>query len=70
MPNERTRTVWVAPAADLGIGLAKAPAAVLTGSTAMAAEAARSLSDVATGVLLVIAQHRGAHDRDDRHPFG
>jgi cation diffusion facilitator family transporter len=36
----------------------------------MAAEAAHSLSDVATGVLLVIAQHRGARDRDDRHPLG
>jgi cation diffusion facilitator family transporter len=70
MPNESTRTVLIALAADFGIGLTKAGAAVLTGSTAMAAEAAHSLSDVATGVLLVIAQHRGARDGDDRHPLG
>jgi divalent metal cation (Fe/Co/Zn/Cd) transporter len=55
MPNESTRTVWVALVADLGIGLAKAGAAVLTGSAAMAAEASHSLADVATGVILVVA---------------
>ena len=65
MPNESTRTVWVALVADLGIGLAKAGAAVLTGSAAMAAEASHSLADVATGVILVVAQHRSTRDRDD-----
>ena len=65
MPNESTRTVWVALVADLGIGLAKAGATVLTGSDAMAAEASRSLADVATGVILVVAQHRSTRDRDD-----
>jgi cation diffusion facilitator family transporter len=65
-----TRTIWVALAADFGIGLAKAGAAVLTGSAAMAAEAAHSLTDVATGVLLVVAQHRSTRDRDDQHPLG
>jgi divalent metal cation (Fe/Co/Zn/Cd) transporter len=49
-PSESTRTVLVALAADLAIGLAKAGAAVLTGSAAMAAEASDSLTDVATGV--------------------
>ncbi len=70
MPNESTRTVVVALAADLGIGLAKVVAAVLTGSAAMAAEASHSLADAATGVLLVVAQHRSTRDRDDQHPLG
>jgi len=65
MPNESTRTVWVALVADLGIGLAKAGATVLTGSAAMAGEASHSLADVATGVILVVAQHRSTRDRDD-----
>ncbi len=68
--NDSARTVFVALAADLGIGLAKAGAAVLTGSAAMAAEASHSLSDVGTGVLLVVAQHRSTRDRDDQHPLG
>lgn len=70
MANESTRTVWVALAADLGIGLAKAGAAVLTGSAAMAAEASHSFADVATGVILVVAQNRSARDGDDQHPLG
>jgi divalent metal cation (Fe/Co/Zn/Cd) transporter len=68
MPNESTRTVLVALAADLV--LAEAGAAVLTGSAAMAAEASHSLADVATGVLLVVAQHRSPRERDDQHPLG
>jgi len=40
MPNESTRTVWVALAADLGSGLPRLAQRALTGSTAMAAEAA------------------------------
>lgn len=70
MPNESTRTVAVALVADLGISLAKAGAAVLTGSSAMAAEASHSLADVAGGVLLVIAQHRSTRARDEQHPLG
>jgi cation diffusion facilitator family transporter len=70
MPNESTRTVLVALAADLVIGLAKAGAAALTGSAAMAAEASHSLADVATGVLLLVAQHRSSRERDDQHPLG
>ena len=70
MPNKSTRTVWVALAADLGVGLAKAGAAVLTRSAAMAAEASHSLADVATGVILVVAQRRSTRDRDDQHPLG
>ena len=45
MPNDSTRTVLVALGAGLGVALAKVGAAVITGSAALAAEAAHSLAD-------------------------
>jgi hypothetical protein len=45
MPDDSTRTVLVALLAGLGVTLAKVGAAVVTGSTALAAEAAHSLAD-------------------------
>jgi divalent metal cation (Fe/Co/Zn/Cd) transporter len=43
MPNESMRTVLVALGAGVGIAVAKAVAAAITGSTALAAEAAHWL---------------------------
>ena len=40
MPNDSMRTVLVALGAGIGVTLAKVGAAVFTGSTALAAEAA------------------------------
>ena len=45
MADESTRTVLVSLGAGLAVALAKAVAAAVTGSTAMAAEAAHSLAD-------------------------
>jgi cation diffusion facilitator family transporter len=70
MPNESTRTVLVALAAGLGVALAKAVAAVVTGSAAMAAEASHSLADTANDFLLLIAQLRSTRRPDDQHPLG
>jgi len=44
MSDESMRTVLVSLGAGLGVSLAKVVAAVLTGSAAMAAEAAHSLA--------------------------
>jgi divalent metal cation (Fe/Co/Zn/Cd) transporter len=52
MPNESTRTVVVALAAGFGVALAKAVAAAVTGSAAMAAEASHSLADTANDFLV------------------
>ena len=70
MPNESTRTVLVALGAGLGVALTKAGAAVITGSSAMAAEAAHSLADSANDVLLFVAQLRSNRRPDDMHPLG
>jgi cation diffusion facilitator family transporter len=70
MPNESTRTVLVALGAGLGVALAKAGAAVFTGSPALAAEASHSLADTANDLFLLVAQRRSARGPDDRHPLG
>lgn len=68
--NESTRTVLVALGAGLGVALAKAGAAGLTGSAALAAEASHSLADTANDLFLLVAQRRSTRPPDDRHPLG
>src|ERR1700754_2207641 len=70
MPNDSTRTVVVALGAGLGVALAKAGAAVFTGSSALAAEAAHSLADTANDIFLLLAQRRSSRPPDDQHPLG
>ncbi|MEV1288902.1 cation diffusion facilitator family transporter [Micromonospora sp. NPDC049679] len=72
--NERNsasvRTVLVAGGANLGVAIAKAVAGLASGSAAMLSEAAHSVADTTTEVLLFIALRRGSRPADDRHPFG
>lgn len=65
-----TRIVVVALFANLGVAVVKAIAAVLTGSTAMTAEAFHAGADVGNQVLLVVAQRRSGRPADQLHPFG
>jgi cation diffusion facilitator family transporter len=64
------RTVLVALGAGLGVALAKAGAAVVTGSSALAAEASHSLADTANDLFLLVAQRRSTRPANDRHPLG
>lgn len=64
------RTVVVAVLANLLVTAAKAVAAVLTGSAALAAETAHSAADTANEILLYVGVRRGRRRPDDRHPFG
>jgi cation diffusion facilitator family transporter len=68
--NESTRTVVVSLGAGLAIALSKAAAAVITGSSAMAAEASHSLADTANDLFLFVAQRRSSQPSDDRYPLG
>jgi cation diffusion facilitator family transporter len=70
MPDDSMRTVLVALGTGLGVAVAKAGAAVFTGSTAMAAEAAHSLADSANDLSLFVAQRRSSRPADDQHPLG
>ena len=70
MPNDSMRTVLVALGAGVGVALAKAGAAAITGSSALAAEAAHSLADTANDLFLFVAQRRSSRRPDDQHPLG
>ncbi|MEO3780819.1 cation diffusion facilitator family transporter [Micromonospora sp. B11E3] len=67
---ESVGTVMVAGAANLAIALAKLVAGLISGSAAMLSEAAHSVADTTTEVLLYLALRRGARPADVRHPFG
>jgi cation diffusion facilitator family transporter len=68
--GETRRTVIVAMAANLGIAVAKLTAALLTGSSAMLAEAFHAVADTGNQALLLLAERRARHPPDDEHPTG
>ncbi|NYV74980.1 cation diffusion facilitator family transporter [Streptomyces sp. UH6] len=68
--GESTVTVIVAAAANLGIALAKAVAGVISGSSAMLSEAAHSVADTVTELLLLTALRRSEKPADQAHPLG
>src|SRR3954463_10548741 len=68
--SESTGTVVVAGLANLGIAIAKLVGGLISHSSAMLSEAAHSLADTITEVLLFIALKRGTRPADDKHPFG
>ena len=69
-PAESVVTVLVALAANVGVALAKLGAALMTGSSAMLAEAFHAAADSGNEVLLLIAQRRGERPADQEHPLG
>ena len=70
MGDESSRTVAVALAANVCVAATKLVAAVLTGSTALLAEATHAVADVGNQLLLLVAQRRSRRPGDERHPFG
>jgi cation diffusion facilitator family transporter len=63
-------TVVVAGLANLAVAIAKAVGALLSGSAAMLSEAAHSVADTVTEVMLFVAVRRGERPADEKHPFG
>jgi cation diffusion facilitator family transporter len=68
--GESTFTVLLALFANVGVGLLKLGAGLISGSSALLSEAAHSASDSTTEVLLLVAQRRSAKPADRTHPFG
>ncbi|WP_445401222.1 cation diffusion facilitator family transporter [Streptomyces sp. LE64] len=68
--GESVATVLVAAAANLGIAVAKAVAGLTSGSSAMLSEAAHSVADTVTELLLLTALKRGEKPADEDHPVG
>jgi divalent metal cation (Fe/Co/Zn/Cd) transporter len=65
-----TRTVLIAGVANVIVMLAKLVAGVLTGSSAMLAEAAHSFADTLNQVFLFTSVRQGQRPPDEDHPFG
>jgi cation diffusion facilitator family transporter len=64
------RIVLIAALANLGIAICKYVAAVLTGSSAMLAEAFHSTADTGNELLLLLGLKRSARPPDELHPYG
>jgi cation diffusion facilitator family transporter len=63
-------TVLIAGAANLFVAAVKVAAGVLTGSSALLAEAAHSAADTLNQAFLLASIRRGRRPADSRHPFG
>ena len=68
--GQSTLSVVLAFAANAVVGVLKLVAGLLTGSSAMLAEAAHSAADCVTEVLLFTALRRSGKRADRAHPFG
>ncbi len=68
--DESTGTVLLAGAANLSIAVAKLFGGLISGSTAMLAEAAHSFADTLNQVFLMAALKRSQKPADAQHPFG
>ncbi|MGH3861013.1 cation diffusion facilitator family transporter [Actinokineospora sp.] len=68
--GESTLTVVLAGSMNLAIAMMKLIAGVITGSAAMLAEAAHSVADTFTELLLLTALKVSDRPADRRHPFG
>jgi len=64
------RTVLIAGAANIFVGLIKLAAGILVGSSAMIAEAAHSAADTLNQGFLLASLRKGARPADAKHPFG
>jgi cation diffusion facilitator family transporter len=64
------RTVIVAGTANIVVGLAKLAAGIISGSSAMLAEAAHSAADTLNQVFLLTSLHQAERPADRDHPFG
>jgi cation diffusion facilitator family transporter len=68
--QETRRTVIVAAAANVLVGLVKLVAGIISGSSAMLAESAHSAADTLDQVLLLTSLHQADRPASREHPFG
>src|SRR3954451_20075540 len=68
--DESIGTVLLAGSANLAIAVAKLVGGLISGSTAMLAEAAHSMADTLNQIFLMAALKRSNKPADAMHPFG
>jgi cation diffusion facilitator family transporter len=64
------RSIAVALAANIVVAVAKLAAGLVTGSSALLAEAVHSAADSINELLLAVSLHRGRRPADAEHPYG
>jgi len=64
------RTVLIAGAANILVGVVKLAAGIISGSSAMLAEAAHSAADTLDQLFLLTSLRQADRPADDDHPFG
>src|SRR5882757_5150082 len=64
------RTIFIALAANIVIGIAKLIGGLVSGSTGMLAEAAHSAADSVNEIFLAVGLHRDRQPADATHPMG
>jgi cation diffusion facilitator family transporter len=70
MASESRKTVLVALAANAAIGVVKLAAGLVSGSSAMLAEAAHSVADTTNQLFLLGSLTFSEREPDEQHPFG
>jgi cation diffusion facilitator family transporter len=70
MASEKKKTVYVAMGANMVILAAKVVGGLISGSSALLAEAAHSLADTMNEVFLLVSLRLGSREPDETHPFG
>jgi cation diffusion facilitator family transporter len=68
--SDPKKSVYAALAANGAIAVAKGVAAVISGSSAMLAEALHSVADTGNQALLLLGIRRADRPPDEEHPFG
>jgi cation diffusion facilitator family transporter len=68
--SESHKTVYLALAANAGIGVAKLAGGLVSGSSAMLAEAAHSAADTTNQIFLLASLNLAERPPDELHPFG
>jgi cation diffusion facilitator family transporter len=68
--GESPRTIVIALLANVVIGVAKLIAGLVSGSSAMIAEAAHSGADCVNEIFLALGLYRARRPADELHPFG
>jgi cation diffusion facilitator family transporter len=70
MAEGTRRTVLVALAANLAVGVAKGVGGVISGSSSLLSEAAHSVADTFNEIFLLLSIGRSQRPADREHPFG
>jgi cation diffusion facilitator family transporter len=70
MASESSTTVLFALGANIAIAIAKLIGGLVTGASALLAEAAHSVADTMNQVFLLVSLRLGRREPDETHPFG